>query len=36
MREKECVTMPRASIKANAKENLRGNWGTAILVLLLN
>ena len=28
--------MPRASIKANAKENLRGNWGTAILVLLLN
>ena len=28
--------MPRASIKANAKESLRGNWGTAILVLLLN
>ena len=25
----------RALLKANAKENLRGNWGTAILVLLI-
>lgn len=28
--------MPRALIKNNAKENLRGNWGIAILAVLLS